>query len=57
MGWGGVMQKRESSDFRFPEVGISAASVVPWLMACKVLMDRYVAVIFLSQVICIFLLF
>ena len=27
------MQKRESSDFRFPEVGISAASVVPWLMA------------------------
>ena len=27
------MQKRESPDFRFPGVGISAASVVPWLMA------------------------
>ena len=52
-----MMQKRESSDFRFPEVGISAATVVPWLMACKVPVDIYVAVIFLSQVICIFLLF
>ena len=46
----GVMQKRESSDLRFPEVGISAASVVPWLMTCKVPMDIYVAVNFLSQV-------
>ena len=52
-----MMQKRESSDFRFPEVGISAASVAPWLMAYKVLRDIYVAVIFLSQVSCIFLLF
>ena len=48
------MQKRESSDLRFPEVGISVASVVPWLMACKVPMDINVAVNFLSQVICIF---
>ena len=38
-----LMQKRESPDFRFPGVGISAASVVPWLMAsCKVPMDIYV---------------
>ena len=34
-GFGGVMQKRESPDFRFPGVGISAASVVPWLMASR----------------------
>ena len=38
-------------------VSIFAASVVPWLMACKVPMDIYFAVHFLSQAICIFLLF
>ena len=55
---GGGMKKRESPDFRFPGVGISAASVVPWLMASrKVPMDIYVVVNFLSQVICIFLFF
>ena len=49
------MKKRESPDFRFPGVGISAASVVPWLMASrKVPMDIYVVVNFLSQIICIF---
>ena len=53
-----MMQKRESSDFRFPEVGISAASVVPWLMASsKVPMDIYVVVNFLSKVICIYFSF
>ena len=51
IGWGrgvgGVMQKRESPDFRFPGVGISAPSVVPWLMASrKVPMDIYVVVNF-----------
>ena len=52
---GGGMKKRESPDFRFPGVGISAASVVPWLMASrKVPMDIYVVVNFLSQIICIF---
>ena len=49
------MKKTESPDFRFPGVGISAASVVPWLMASrKVPMDIYVVVNFLSQIICIF---
>ena len=49
------MKKRESPDFRFPGVGISAASVVPWLMASrKVPMNIYVVVNFLSQIICIF---
>ena len=52
---GGVMQKRESPDLRFPGFGISAASVVPWLMAShKVPMDLYVVVNFLSRVSCIF---
>ena len=52
------MQKRESPHFRFPEVGICVASVVPWMMASrKVPMDIYVVVNFLSQVICIFLFF
>ena len=46
-GGGLVMQKRESPDLRFPGVGISAASVVPWLMAShKVPMDLYVVVNF-----------
>ena len=48
-GWGGggLMQKRESPDFRFPGVGISAPSVVLWLMASrKVPMDIYVVVNF-----------
>ena len=50
-----LMQKRESPDFRFPGVGIPAASVVPWLMAsCKVPMDIYGVVNFLSKVICIY---
>ena len=52
------MQKTESPDFRFPGVGISAASVVPRLMAShKVPMDIYIYVVvnFLCQVICIFL--
>ena len=41
LGYGVVMQKRESPDFRFPGVGISV-SVVPWLMASsKVPMDVY----------------
>ena len=58
VGGGGVMQKRESPDFRFPGVGISAASVVPWLMASrKVPMNKYIYCNFLSQVICIFLFF
>ena len=58
MGWKVVMQKREYPDFRFPGDGISAASAVTWLMASrKVPMDIYVVVDFLSQVICIFLLF
>ena len=59
-GGGGVggMQKRESPDFRFPGVGISVASVVPWFMASrKVPIDIYVVVNLLSQVICIFLFF
>ena len=52
------MQKRKSPHFRFPEVGICVASVVPWMMASrKVPMDIYVVVNFLSQVICIFLFF
>ena len=52
------MQKRESPDFRFPGVGISEASVVPWLMAsCNVPMDIYVVVNFLSKVICIYFSF
>ena len=52
------MEKRESPDFRLPGVGISAASVVPWLMAsCKVPMDIYVVVNFLSKVICIYFSF
>ena len=52
------MQKRESPDFRFPGVGISVASVVPWFMASrKVPIDIYVVVNLLSQVICIFLFF
>ena len=46
MGGGGVTQKRESSDLSFPEVGISAASVVHWLMACKVAMDIMLQLIF-----------
>ena len=46
-GGGGLMQKRESPDFRFPGVGISAPSVVLWLMASrKVPMDIYVVVNF-----------
>ena len=58
VGWALVMQKREYPDFRFPGVGISAASAVPWLMAThKVPMDIYVVVDSLSQVICILLLF
>ena len=53
-----VMQKRESPHFRFPEVCICVASVVPWMMASrKVPMDIYAVVNFLSQVICIFLFF
>ena len=57
MGWELVMQKREYPDFRFPGVGISAASAVRWLVAYhQVPMDIYVVVDFLSQVICIFLL-
>ena len=49
------MKERDSPDFRFPGVGISAASVVPWLMASrKVSVDIYVVVNFLSQIICIF---
>ena len=47
LGGGGLMQKRESPDFRFPGVGISAPSVVLWLMASrKVPMDIYVVVNF-----------
>ena len=53
-----LMQKRDPPDFRFPGDGISAASVVPWLMAsCKVPMDIYVVVNFLSKVICIYFSF
>ena len=31
-GGGGVVQKRESPDFRFPEVGISSAHADPYTM-------------------------
>ena len=56
MGWDVVMQKREYPDLRFPGVGISVARV-RWLMASRqVPMDIYVVVVFLSQVIYIFLL-
>ena len=52
------MKKRVFPDFRFPGVGISTASVVPWLMVFrKVSMDIYVVENFLSQIICIFLFF
>ena len=52
-----MMQKREYPDLRFPGVGISVASAVRWLMASRqVPMDIYVVVVFLSQVIYIFLL-
>ena len=57
-GVGGGDAKERVATFRFPEVCICVASVVPWMMASrKVPMDIYVVVNFLSQVICIFLFF